>query len=147
MGMLGEIFGFIAVFLVCWLGVGSGLVYVIHIFQFQIPFSRIMVHEGVYDAKTHRNVLTTKWVGGAVTLGGSSALAIWLGLRAGTMGAVMAGLGILVGFIRGRHLLVNQRGNVVRFVRTHLICMDRKKLAAFLKREYDLDLNQLAPQR
>lgn len=145
--MLGDILGFIAVFLVSWVGVGSGLVYLIHIFRFQIPFSRAMVREGVYDAATHRNVLTTKWVGAAVTLGLGGALAVWLGLRAGTMGAVMGGLGVLVGFIRGRHVLFNRRGNALRFARTHMVCMDRKKVTAYLKREYDLDLDQLLKPR
>ena len=142
--MLRSIVTLVGIFLLSWLGVGCGLVYLWNIVRFQRPFSRTLVQEGVYDQTTHRRCLRTAWIGGLTTLLASAGLTAFLDLRAGLMGLVMTVLGILVGLFRSRHMLLQPVNNVCRYLRTHLVYMDRKKAAAFLKREYGLDLYRLA---
>lgn len=147
--MLADFLALAALLALGWLGLGSSLVYVVNIFRFHLPFSRTLVAAGVYDTTIHKRVLSSKWIGALVTLLLSVTAATLIVLTARHMGLLLfvaLALGTGIGFFRSRHILSNQMGNICRFVRTHIVCMNRKKAAAFLKQTYDLELEKLVPK-
>ena len=141
MPMINDMAGFVLIFLLGWLGVGSSLLYIYNLLRFQMPFSAKMVEATIYDKATHKSILTTAWVGTASILVVSVCGVYFLHGTSIIMTLVMTGLGGFVALLRGRHFLGWNINNIRRFVRSHIICMDRDKTQQYLQDNYNIALN------
>jgi len=136
--MIDDIMGFLAAFLVAWLGLAGGFSYGYNFVKTQIPLSMDLVKEGIYGADIHKKVLTTGILGTLFLVGVSATVVFWTASLNGAMGWLMACLGCSVGLFKSRHMVGNTQGNVARFVKTHLVYMDKEKAAIYFKEKYGL---------
>ena len=141
--MLQDIISFVVVALISWMGIGSSILYGVNLVRFETPFSQEMVQRQIYDEKTHRSIMRTSWTGCLITFAISVA-AVGVFVRQNLlMGLVMTAAGIVVAVIRGRHILGRSNENIRRFVKSHLICMDKDRISQYLLEEFGWTLEQL----
>lgn len=141
--MLQDMISFIVVALISWMGLGTGILYGVNLVRFEKPFSQEMVEHQVYDEKTHRSIMRTSWTGCIITVAVSAAAVAVFIRQNVVMGLVMTAAGILAAVIRGRHILGRSNENIRRFIRSHLVCMEKDHISQYIKEKFGWTLEQL----
>ncbi len=127
MDMIGQILGFVAAFVVGWIGLGSAVSYIRLALQGYKPLSLDLVAHGIYNEKTHKTIMTNALTGTIIMGLISCGILLALSFTASSMTWLMALIGLGLGLFKGRNLLDNKQLVLHRFFKSYLVYMDKEK--------------------
>ena len=133
----------IVVALISWFGIGSSILYGRNLVAFEKPFSLELVKHGVYDEKVHRSIMRTSWIGcGILFLASCIIVGLFVRQNVG-IGLVMTAVGIFLAFFQKKRQGSSRNDDVRRYIKSHLISMDKEAITRYLQEKYGWTPEQL----
>ena len=118
--------------------VAPNVYYIINMWRFNVPFSKQLVANGVYDEDMHRRLITGRWISIILVTAITVAIAVLLTMLTMPVGVFAAVLSLAAGIFRFRHGYGIKEINIRRFARTHEAVLDKEKFKKFVKQKYNI---------
>lgn len=133
-----------ALCLLAYYGTANCLIKAVETVTFYQPFSRKMADNGVYSLDDHRHLLMGRWLPMGVLFFVSTALSVYLALRAAPIGPVVGVIALLTGLAVFRRMTRDPTCAMQRFVVQYRDFMDPEHFQTVLKSDYGMTLEELS---
>lgn len=141
--MMQQTVAFATAAIISWFGIGASLVYALNLIKFEVPLAKELRACGAYDDKTFRKTVNTSWIGCAIMfLAGCALVALFIRKNV-PMGLVMTAVGIFLAFFTSSRSGGRDREAVRRYLKAHMVTMDKEALSVYVKETYGWELEDL----